>query len=215
MDQFAIGMSKKNHAILLDCATLDYKYAPLELGDNVILIMNTNKRRDLVTSKYNERCEECAKGLEIIKNYKSITHLCDLSMDDFDEVGKHLTDETIYRRVRHVVSEMDRVKKTFSALEANDIKLVGEFLNLSHKSLKEDYEVTGLELDTIVRLAQAENGVLGARMIGAGFAGCAIAIVSSDDALRVIMNILKAYKEEIGYAADIYVAKSNNRTTRI
>lgn len=215
MDQFAIGMSKKNHAILLDCATLDYKYAPLELGDNVILIMNTNKRRDLVTSKYNERCEECAKGLEIIKNYKAITHLCDLTMDDFDEVGKHLTDETIFRRVRHVVSEMDRVKKTFRALQANDIKLVGEFLNLSHKSLKEDYEVTGLELDTIVALAQKEEGVLGARMIGAGFAGCAIAIVKKDAVEQVTANVLAGYEKEIGYAADIYVAETNDRTSKL
>ena len=215
MDQFAIGMSKKNHAILLDCATLDYKYAPLELGDNVILIMNTNKRRDLVTSKYNERCEECAKGLEILKNYKAITHLCDLSIDDFVEVGKHLTDETIYRRVRHVVSEMDRVKKTFSALESNDIKLVGEFLNLSHKSLKEDYEVTGLELDTIVALAQKEEGVLGARMIGAGFAGCAIAIVKKDAVEQVKANVLAGYEKEIGYAADIYVAETNDRTAKL
>ena len=216
MDQFAIGMSKENQAILLDCATLKYEYAPLELGDNVILILNTNKRRDLVTSKYNERCEECAKGLALInEHYKKVTHLCELEESDLPSIERIIKDKVIYRRVRHVVTEMSRVKKTFAALQANDIVLVGKYLNESHKSLKEDYEVTGLELDTIVRLAQAENGVLGARMIGAGFAGCAIAIVSSDDALRVIMNILKAYKEEIGYAADIYVAKSNNRTTRI
>ena len=216
MDQFAIGMSKENQAILLDCATLKYEYAPLELGDNVILILNTNKRRDLVTSKYNERCNECKEGLELInEHYKKVTHLCELEESDLPVIEKIITDEVIYRRVRHVVTEMSRVKKTFAALQANDIVLVGKYLNESHKSLKEDYEVTGLELDTIVRLAQAEKGVLGARMIGAGFAGCAIAIVSSDDALRVIMNILKAYKEEIGYAADIYVAKSNNRTTRI
>ena len=127
----------------------------------------------------------------------------------------HLTDETIYRRVRHVVSEMDRVKKTFSALESNDIKLVGEFLNLSHKSLKEDYEVTGLELDTIVALAQKEEGVLGARMIGAGFAGCAIAIVKKDAVEQVKANVLAGYEKEIGYAADIYVAETNDRTAKL
>lgn len=216
MDQFAIGMSKENHAILLDCATLKYDYAPLELGDNVILIMNTNKRRDLVTSKYNERCEECATGLNLIKaNYKEITHLCELEISDLEQIEKIITDEVIYRRVRHVVSEMDRVKKTFKALQANDIKLVGKYINESHKSLKEDYEVTGLELDTIVRLAQRETGVLGARMIGAGFAGCAIAIVSKDSVERVTKNVLEGYLKEIGYAADIYVAKTNNRTTKI
>ena len=216
MDQFAIGMSKENHAILLDCATLKYDYAPLELGDNVILIMNTNKRRDLVTSKYNERCEECATGLSLIKaNYKEVTHLCELEVSDLEEIEKIITDEVIYRRVRHVVSEMDRVKKTFNALQANDIKLVGKYINASHESLKEDYEVTGLELDTIVRLAQKEDGVIGARMIGAGFAGCAIAIVKKDAVEIVKKNVLRSYEEEIGYPADIYVAKTNNRTTKI
>lgn len=216
MDQFAIGMSKENHAILLDCATLEYHYAPLELGDNVILIMNTNKRRDLVTSKYNERCAECAKGLELINNgYKEVKHLCELEVSELEEISKVVTDKVVYSRVRHVVSEMDRVKKTFAALQANDIELVGKFINESHRSLKEDYEVTGKELDTIVALAQAEEGVLGARMIGAGFAGCAIAIVKKDAVERVKANVLAGYEKEIGYAADIYVAKSNNRTTRI
>lgn len=216
MDQFAIGMSKKNHAILLDCATLKYDYAPLELGDNVILIMNTNKRRDLVTSKYNERCAECAEGLQLIKNnYKEVNHLCELEVSDLPEIKRVITNEVVYRRVRHVVSEMDRVKKTFAALQANDIKLVGKYINESHRSLKEDYEVTGLELDTIVKLAQAEEGVLGARMIGAGFAGCAIAIVRKDAVERVSTNVLAGYEKEIGYAANIYVAESNNRTTKI
>jgi galactokinase len=200
MDQFAIGMSKENHAILLDCATLEYHYAPLELGDNVILIMNTNKRRDLVTSKYNERCAECAKGLELINNgYKEVKHLCELEVSELEEISKVVTDEVVYSRVRHVVSEMDRVKKTFVALQANDIELVGKFINESHRSLKEDYEVTGKELDTIVALAQAEEGVLGARMIGAGFAGCAIAIVKKDAVERVKANVLAGYEKEIGY----------------
>ena len=216
MDQFAIGMSKKNHAILLDCATLKYDYAPLELGDNVILIMNTNKRRDLVTSKYNERCEECAKGLELIKtNYKDVTHLCELEETDLEEISKFITDDVIYRRVRHVISEMDRVKKTFAALQANDIITVGKYINLSHKSLKEDYEVTGKELDTIVSLAQECEGVLGARMIGAGFAGCAIAIVNKNKVESVKRKVLAGYEKEIGYSADIYIAESNDRTTKI
>ena len=216
MDQFAIGMSKKNFAILLDCATLKYDYAPLELGDNVILIMNTNKRRDLVTSKYNERCEECAKGLSLIQShYKKISHLCELCVNDLLSIKEFITDDVVYRRVRHVVSEMDRVKKTFAALQENDIVTVGKYINESHKSLKEDYEVTGLELDTIVKLAQAEEGVLGARMIGAGFAGCAIAIVKQSCVKKVTENILSGYLKEIGYAADIYVAESNGRTNKI
>ena len=129
--------------------------------------------------------------------------------------SKLIKDETLIKRFRHVVSEMDRVKKTFSALQANDIELVGKYLNASHKSLKEDYEVTGKELDTIVRLAQEVSGVLGARMIGAGFAGCAIAIVKKDSVEQVKARVLAEYEKEIGYAADIYVAETNNRTSRI
>lgn len=216
MDQFAIGMSKKNYAILLDCATLKYDYAPLELGDNVILIMNTNKRRDLVTSKYNERCAECAEGLQLIRsNYKEVTHLCELEVSDLESIKEIITDEFIYRRVRHVVCEMDRVNKTFAALQINNIELVGKYINESHKSLKEDYEVTGLELDTIVKLAQSCEGVLGARMIGAGFAGCAIAIVKASAVEAVTEKVKAGYLDEIGYDCNIYIAESNNRTTKI
>ena len=216
MDQFAIGMSKENYAILLDCATLKYEYAPLVLGDHVILIMNTNKRRDLVTSKYNERCAECASGLSLIQqNYKQISNLCELDESDLENIKEIITDDVIYRRVKHVVSEMARVKKTFEALQANDIALVGKYINDSHKSLKDDYEVTGLELDTIVSLAQECEGVLGARMIGAGFAGCAIAVVKKEFVETVKKTVLYGYQKAIGYAADIYIAKTNNRTTKI
>lgn len=216
MDQFAIGMSKKDHAILLDCATLEYDYAPLELKDNVILILNTNKRRDLVTSKYNERCAECAEGLKIIQEkYKDVKFLCELVPNDLPNIENYITNEVIYRRVRHVVSEMGRVKTTFEALSKGDLVSVGKLLNASHKSLKEDYEVTGKELDTIVALAQECDGVLGARMIGAGFAGCAIAIVKKDAVEGVISKVKAGYLSEIGYDADIYVAETNNRTSRI
>lgn len=216
MDQFAIGMSKKDHAILLDCATVKYEYVPLELKDNVILIMNTNKSRSLVTSKYNERCDECASGLKSIQdNYKNVNFLCELEASDLDEVKKVIENPVVYNRVKHVVTEMDRVKKTYASLNAGDLEMVGKLLNGSHKSLKEDYEVTGLELDTIVELAQKEAGVLGARMIGAGFAGCAIAIVKKDAVDTVISNVCKGYKEIIGYDCEILVAETNNRTGRI
>ena len=216
MDQFAIGMSKKNYAILLDCATVKYEYVPLELKDNVILIMNTNKSRSLVTSKYNERCDECASGLKNIQdNYKKVNFLCELEASDLDEVEKIIENPIVYKRVRHVVSEMDRVKKTYTALNALDLEMVGKLLNTSHKSLKEDYEVTGLELDTIVELAQSEEGVLGARMIGAGFAGCAIAIVKKDAVDKVIRNVSEKYRKVIGYDCDILVAETNDRTGRI
>ncbi len=216
MDQFAIGMSKKDHAILLDCATIKYEYVPLELKDNVILIMNTNKSRKLVTSKYNERCDECAEGLKlIVDNYKKVNYLCELEASDLDAIKSIIPNPVVYNRVKHVVTEMDRVKKTYSALKEGNLVLVGELLNGSHKSLKEDYEVTGLELDTIVELAQKEAGVLGARMIGAGFAGCAIAIVKKDAVEQVKLNVSKGYKEIIGYDCEILVAETNDRTKRI
>lgn len=216
MDQFAIGMSKKNHAILLDCANIKYEYVPLELKDNVILIMNTNKSRSLVTSKYNERCDECAKGLKLIRdNYKEVNFLCELEENDLPAINKLITDKVVYRRVQHVITEMDRVKKTYNALNVGDLELVGKMLNASHKSLKEDYEVTGLELDTIVELAQNVEGVLGARMIGAGFAGCAIAIVNKKSVDNVINTVKLGYKEKIGYDCDILVAETNDRTGRM
>ena len=216
MDQFAIGLSKKNHAIMLDCATINYEYVPLELKDNVILIMNTNKSRSLVTSKYNERCDECAQGLESVqKSYKNVNFLCELEESDLDEVQKVIKNPIVYNRVKHVVTEMARVKKTYNALNDGDLDTVGKLLNASHKSLKEDYEVTGLELDTIVELAQKCNGVLGARMIGAGFAGCAIAIVKKDAIESVREVVSKGYKEIIGYDCDILVAETSNRTSRI
>ena len=216
MDQFAIGMSKKDYAIMLDCATIQYEYVPLELKDNVILILNTNKSRTLVTSKYNERCEECASGLNNIKEkYKDIEFLCELEETDLPNVQKVINDKIVYNRVHHVVTEMARVKKTYKALNEGDLVKVGELLNASHKSLKEDYEVTGLELDTIVELAQKCDGVLGARMIGAGFAGCAIAIVKKDSIEKVKEFVSKGYKEIIGYDCDILVAETNNRTSRI
>lgn len=216
MDQFAIGMSKKDYAILLDCATIKYEYVPLELKDNVILIMNTNKSRSLVTSKYNERCEECAIGLKAVcDNYKKINFLCELEEKDLVNLNNIINDEIVYKRVRHVVSEMARVKNTYKALNDGDLETVGNLLNASHKSLKEDYEVTGLELDTIVELAQACDGVLGARMIGAGFAGCAIAIVKKNFVESVIKEVSKGYKEKIGYDCDILVAETNNRTSII
>lgn len=215
MDQFAIGMSKKNHAILLDCATVKYEYVPLELKDNVILIMNTNKSRSLVTSKYNERCDECAKGLKLVQdNYKNVNYLCELEESDLINIEKIIEDKIVYNRVKHVVSEMDRVKKTYNALNSGDLQTVGKLLNASHKSLKEDYEVTGLELDTIVEVAQSVDGVLGARMIGAGFAGCAIAIVKKDAVNSVKEKVCTSYKQIIGYDCDIYEALTSDRTSR-
>ena len=212
MDQFAIGMGKKDYAIKLNTNDLSYEYAQANLGDNSILIMNTNKKRELADSKYNERREECDKALELLQAQADIKFLCDLTVAEFEKVAHVLTDEVLYRRAKHAVTENERVKLAIDVLSNGDLKEFGQLLNQSHTSLRDDYEVTGKELDTIVELACAQEGVLGARMTGAGFGGCAIALVQNDAVEAVKSAIAKGYKEIIGYDADLYVATIGDGT---
>ncbi|GAA5415959.1 galactokinase [Paraliobacillus ryukyuensis] len=206
MDQFAIGMGKRNHAILLDCNTLEYTYAPLSLNHYDIVIMNTNKRRELADSKYNERRSECERARSDLQIALNIKHLGDLSIDRF-EANKHLIkNEKDQKRAKHAVYENARTKQALEALQANDLHLFGQLINQSHLSLQHDYEVTGIELDTIVSAAWEEPGVLGARMTGAGFGGCAIALVPSDQVEAFKTNVNTTYTEKIGYDASFYVA---------
>ena len=215
MDQFVIGMGKKDKAILLDTATLEFNYVDMDLKDYTLVIMNTNKRRELSDSKYNERRDECEKSLEILKEYKPIRNLCDLSIKDFEEVKDNLKDDVLKRRVEHVVYENARVYKAYDALRYGKIKEVGELLKQSHKSLKDLYEVTGNELDTIVDIADKSKFSVGSRMTGAGFGGCAISIVEKDRAPEFIEEVAKAYKEKIGYAAEFYQSDAGDGTKRI
>ena len=212
MDQFAIGMGKKDYAIKLNTNDLSYEYAEANLGDTSILIMNTNKKRELADSKYNERRAECDKALELLKAQKEINFLCDLTVDEFNKISHVLTDDVLYRRAKHAIHENDRVQLAIEALASGDLNQFGTLLNQSHQSLRDDYEVTGKELDTIVELAWAQNGVLGARMTGAGFGGCAIALVENDSLETVKDAIAKGYKEMIGYEADLYVATIGDGT---
>lgn len=206
MDQFAIGMGKENHAILLDCNTLDYKYAPIDLGEYVIMIMNTNKRRELADSKYNERRSQCESALKDLQTELAIASLGELSIAEF-EANKHLiSSEVEQKRAKHAVYENQRTKDAFDRLHENDLEAVGALLNQSHKSLQYDYEVTGIELDTLAETAWQQDGVLGARMTGAGFGGCAIALVEKAKVDQVKTNIDKTYTEKIGYAPTFYEA---------
>lgn len=207
MDQFAVGMGKKDTALLLDCATLDYKRVPLVLGDYEIVIMNTNKRRELADSKYNERRSECEQALKILKKKLPIHALCDLTEEEFVANQSLIKDETVRRRAKHAVTENTRTLKAAEALKKGDLRTFGEYVNASHRSLKEDYEVTGRELDTLVEAAWKQDGVLGARMTGAGFGGCAIAIVRKGDVPVFMENVGRVYKDEIGYEASFYVAE--------
>ncbi|THE12403.1 galactokinase [Bacillus timonensis] len=204
MDQFAIGMGKKNAGILLDCDTLKYEYAPLELDEHLILIMNTNKRRELADSKYNERRSECEQALAQLQKALDVQALGNISSEQFEQHKHLIENETLKKRAKHAVYENERTLDALKALKAGDLTEFGRLLNASHTSLRDDYEVTGKELDTLAETAWAQDGVLGARMTGAGFGGCAIALVEKEKVQQIIENIEKIYEETIGYPASFY-----------
>ncbi|WOC54276.1 galactokinase [Oenococcus oeni] len=207
MDQFAVGMGRAEQAILLDTNTMKYEYAPVKLGDNVIVIMSTNKRRELQDSKYNERRSQCEEALKRLQTKLAIKSLGDLSIEAFDQASYLINDDILIRRARHAVFENQRTLRAFDALKNNDLTTFGQLVDASHVSLHFDYEVTGKELDTLVEAAWKQPGVLGARMIGAGFGGCAIAIVGKDYVDGFKTKVGKSYQEKIGYPADFYIAK--------
>ncbi|HLR09087.1 MAG TPA: galactokinase [Bacillota bacterium] len=206
MDQFAVGMGKKNRAMLLDCDTLDYEYAPVELTDHVIMIIHTNKKRTLAGSKYNERRAQCEAALADLKKELSIASLGELSTETFDAYKHVIKDETNRKRAKHAVYENARTLAALEKLHAGDLHAFGELMNASHISLRDDYEVTGRELDTIVEAAWEQPGVLGARMTGAGFGGCAIALVAKNQIDAFKENVNALYQQAIGYAATFYTA---------
>lgn len=207
MDQFAIGMGADQRAIYLDTNTLEYELVPLNLKDNVVVIMNTNKRRELADSKYNERRAECEKAVEELKQKLSIATLGDLNEWDFDEYSYLIQDENRLKRARHAVLENQRTLQAQAALQAGDLEKFGRLMNASHVSLEYDYEVTGLELDTLAHTAWEQEGVLGARMTGAGFGGCAIALVRKDAVEAFQKNVGQKYEEVVGYAPSFYIAE--------
>lgn len=215
MDQFAIGMGKEDCAMLLDCNTLEYEYAPIKLENYQIIIMNTNKRRELADSKYNERRQECIDALELLKQELDVTSLGELSVATFESHKHLINNEILEKRARHAVSENQRTIEAFEALNNGDLKQFGQFVNNSHTSLKDDYEVTGIELDTLVEAAWNQSGTIGARMTGAGFGGCAIAIVENDSVDTFIEEVGNRYKEVIGYDATFYVASVGSGTKEI
>lgn len=207
MDQFAIGMGADQRAIYLDTNTLEYDLVPLDLKDNVVVIMNTNKRRELADSKYNERRAECEKAVEELNRKLSITTLGELDEWSFDEYSYLIEDENRLKRARHAVLENQRTLQAMAALQAGNLEKFGRLMNASHVSLEHDYEVTGLELDTLVHTAWEQEGVLGARMTGAGFGGCAIALVGKDAVESFKENVGRKYQEVVGYAPSFYIAE--------
>ena len=210
MDQFAVGMSKEDKAIYLNTETLEHKFVPLILGDYTLVIANTNKSRALADSKYNERRSECDDGLASIKESGiHIDNLCQLTPREFDELGNIFASKTIKNRVEHAVNENDRTKNAVVALETGNLQLFGELMNYSHDSLKELYEVSCLELDTLVDSFR-KYGSIGSRMTGAGFGGCTISLVPTKNVEDIVEKVSKDYFEKIGYKADFYLCKTSD-----
>ena len=207
MDQFAIAMGKQNHAIFLDTATLSYEYAPIKLENAKIVIACSNKKRGLGDSKYNERRSECETALAELQQVVEIKTLGDLDEESFEKCKSAIKSDVRVRRAKHAVYENQRTMRAVEALKNNDVKLFGELMNASHVSLRDDYEVTGIELDTLVEEAWKVDGVIGSRMTGAGFGGCTVSIVKDEAIDTFIDQVGKAYKEKIGYAADFYVVE--------
>lgn len=207
MDQFAIGMGEKDYALLLDTNTLIYEKIPVELGEYIIVIMNTKKRRELVESSYNERLLECQKALKLLQTTLPITSLGELDEATFEAHTDLIADPILIKRARHPVFENQRALRAAEHLKAGNLEAFGKLVNESHISLRDDYEVSGIELDTLAENAWKQPGVLGARMIGAGFGGCAIAIVAKDQADALIKNVGKIYEEKMGFPAEFYIAE--------
>lgn len=215
MDQFACIMGKKDSAIFLDCNTLDYEYKPLALGDYEIIIMATNKPHTLADSAYNDRVRECHDAVKKLQAKLDIKTLGELDNDTFDEYAYLINNETEIKRARHAVSENQRTLRATKAMQDGDLEKLGRLIDASHVSLHYDYEVTGQELDTLAEASWAQPGVLGARMIGGGFGGSAIAIVKKDQAEAFKKNVGKIYRDKIGYDASFYDAEIVDGTKRI
>ena len=215
MDQFVIAMGKKDRAIFLDASNLSYEYAPIVLDDAKIIIACSNKKRGLSDSKYNERRAECEEALEELKKVVYINDIGELSEEQFEEYKNVIVSPIRQRRAKHAVYENQRTIKAVKALKDGNLLEFGKLMIDSHESLRDDYEVTGVELDTLVAAALKQPGVIGSRMTGAGFGGCTVSIVKNDAIDSFIKNVGDEYLKEIGYAADFYVVEVGEGAGRI
>jgi galactokinase len=215
MDQFAVGMGKKEHAIFLNCFTLEYDLVPVKLGDFSLIITNTNKQRRLADSKYNERRAQCERAVSDLQPYKEIRNLSELSPYDLQQASHLIGSSTVRKRVKHVVTENQRVLSAVDVLRKNDLVQFGRLMFESHQSLKEDYEVSCFELDTLVEEAAKIPGVAGCRMTGAGFGGCTVSLVKTGLADRFISTVGEIYKIKTGLDATFFKAEIGNGARQI
>ncbi|MFV0344508.1 MAG: galactokinase [Anaerocolumna sp.] len=215
MDQFSIAMGKKDHAIFLDTSNLEYEYAPIKLEAAKIVIACSNKKRGLGDSKYNERRQECEDALALLKTVVSIDSLGELSEEEFEKYKDVIKDPIKTKRAKHAVYENQRTIHAVEALKAGNITLFGQLMKESHISLRDDYEVTGIELDTLFETAWQQEGIIGSRMTGAGFGGCTVSIVKEENVDEFVKNVGNLYCEKIGYSADFYVVDIGDGPTTL
>lgn len=206
MDQFTSAMGKNNHAVLLRCSDLAYEYVPLNIGEYRLLIANTNKSRGLVDSEYNVRRAQCEQAVKELQSaYPELKQLAELNAEQFAKAQANISDETVRKRAEHVIAENDRVLASVQALKEDDLALFGKYMNESHDSLRDLYEVSCKELDVLVDETRKHDGVLGSRMTGAGFGGCTVSLVHRSRIEEVIKRVGAAYAEQTDYEADFYV----------
>jgi galactokinase len=215
MDQFASGMGKANHAIFLNCDTLDYDLVPVELDGIKIVISNTNSPHKLDSGMYNQRVSECHAAVDAISKYKPIKVLAEVSWDEFLQLEDKIEDEVPRKRARHVISEIARTEQAVKELKAGNIATFGQLMNGSHDSLRDDYEVTGDELDTMVDEARKIDGVLGSRMTGGGFGGCTVSLVKDEAIDTFIAQVGKNYEAKTGLNPKFYVAEIGDGAKRL
>ncbi len=215
MDQFAVGFGKKDHALFLNCDTLQYENVPFNLGDCSLLITNTNKSRGLTDSKYNERRRECDKAVELLQLYKPVRNLSQIQASEINNLERYIKDPVILKRARHIISENGRVNEAVKVLKENDLERFGELMDQSHDSLRNDYEVTGKELDTLVYEGRKLNGVVGTRMTGAGFGGCTVSIVKKQHTETFKEQLSAVYRKITGLNAVFYQPEIGDGARRI
>ena len=204
MDQFAVAFGEKDKALMLNCDTLEYQAVDSNLGEYCLAIINTNKPRKLAESKYNERVQECQQALKALQQELDIQNLCDIDELVFNQHKHLISDPVVLKRATHVVQENDRVKLAAIALAASDLDGFGQLMYASQDSLKNLYEVSGIELDTIAEYGKTNTDVAGARMTGAGFGGCGIALVKETGFEYFKNGMIDYYTAKIGYAPSVY-----------
>lgn len=215
MDQFASAQGKKDHAIFLNCDTLDFELVPVKLQGVKVVISNTHSPHKLDSGAYNDRVAQCQLAVKQINEVRPIKYLAELTEEEFKKVESAITDEVAHKRARHVVGEVQRTTDAVEALKAGNLEKFGKLMNASHASLRDDYEVTGAELDTMAEEAWKINGVIGSRMTGGGFGGCTVSLVKDEAIDKFIEKVGNAYEEKIGIKPDFYIAEIGDGAKRV